>query len=224
MRRVRPNVLVGTSTVPGAFTRDVVCAMAKSCPRPIIFPLSNPTRLHEAKPADLLKWTDGTALVATGSPFGPVTGPWGPGGEEIRVEIAECNNSVVFPGLGLGCVLSRARLLTNRMMVAAVEGVVAHSPARTRAHAPLLPDVDVVRSVSLSVARRVVQAAVDEGVATQGGIPEGTDELERWIGAQMWEPVYRPLRLVVRETASREARGELRKAGTVEHDNATSPE
>ncbi|KAM4058676.1 malic enzyme, NAD binding domain-containing protein [Hirsutella rhossiliensis] len=224
VRRVRPNVLIGTSTVPGAFTRDVVRAMAESCPRPIIFPLSNPTRLHEATPADLLAWTDGAALVATGSPFDPVTGPWGPDGEEVRVEVAECNNSVVFPGVGLGCVLSRARLLTDRMMVAAVEGVAAHSPARSRPRAPLLPDVDAIRSVSLGVARRVVQAAVDEGVATQQGIPEGADELERWIGAQMWQPAYRPLRLVDRERASREARGELRKAGTVKRNSTLSPE
>ncbi|KJZ76125.1 hypothetical protein HIM_04581 [Hirsutella minnesotensis 3608] len=115
VRRVKPNVLIGTSTVPGAFTRDVVQAMALGCPRPVIFPLSNPTRLHEAKPADLLQWTDGKALVATGSPFDPVTGPWGPDGSDVDVAIAECNNSVVFPGVGLGCVLSRARLLTDRI-------------------------------------------------------------------------------------------------------------
>ncbi|UNI23286.1 Malate dehydrogenase (oxaloacetate-decarboxylating) [Purpureocillium takamizusanense] len=251
VQSVRPNVLVGTSTVPGAFTEDIVRAMAAHAPRPIILPLSNPTRLHEAKPADLLAWTRGRALVATGSPFPPVSGPWGGcrrrsgvvdggggggnsqkerggrdgggEGEQVTVEVAECNNSVVFPGIGLGCILSRASRLTDRMLVAAVRAVADMSPARADPTAPLLPDVREVRAVSVRVACGVIRAAVDEGLATEEGIPPAIDSeedgkedrLEEWVREQMWEPRYRPLRRVGMEGATRAARGELRKAGTV---------
>jgi malate dehydrogenase (oxaloacetate-decarboxylating) len=196
VREVKPNILVGTSTVPGSFTKEIVKAMADGVKRPIILPLSNPTRLHEAVPKDLLHWTDGKALVATGSPFGPVKGPWGKDGEEIEIEVAECNNSVVFPGIGLGAVLSRAKLVTDKMLVAAVEGVAAMSPALKDPRAPLLPGVDVVRDVSVLVARNVIRAAVDEGVATEEDIPKAEDELDEWIREQMWEPQYRPLKAV----------------------------
>ncbi|KAF5971934.1 malate dehydrogenase (oxaloacetate-decarboxylating) [Fusarium coicis] len=215
IKEVRPNVLVGTSTKPGAFTEDVIRAMVEHHERPIILPLSNPTRLHEAKPEDILKWTDGKALVATGSPFPPVKGPWGKDGSEITINVGECNNSVVFPGIGLGCVLSRAKHLTDRMLVAAVEGVSSLSPVLKDSTAPLLPDVDSVRDVSVRIARNVIQAAVKDGEATQEGIPEKEEDLEEWIREQMWDPVYRPLKKVDLEGATREARGELKKAGTV---------
>ena len=196
IQKVRPNVLIGTSTVPGAFTEDIIKAMADHHERPIVLPLSNPTRLHEAKPEDILKWTDGKALVATGSPFPPVKGPWGEDGSELVINVAECNNSVVFPGIGLGCVLSRSKHLTDRMLVAAVEGVASLSPARKDPTAPLLPDIGSVRDVSICVARQVIQAAVEDGEATQEGIPGREDDLEEWITAQMWNPVYRSLKLV----------------------------
>ncbi|KAM0258465.1 hypothetical protein ACHAQJ_003804 [Trichoderma viride] len=212
VKQVKPNILIGTSTVPGAFTEEIVKAMHKNSPRPIIFPLSNPTRLHEAKPADLLKWTNGKALVATGSPFDPVTGPWGEDGNDITIEIAECNNSVVFPGIGLGCILSRAKLLTDRMLVAAVQGVASLSPALKDPTATLLPDVEEVRTVSVQVAKSVIQAAVEEGVATEKDIPSNDHDLEEWIKEQMWNPEYRPLRLVKMEDATRAAKGELGKA------------
>ena len=215
VKSVHPNVLIGTSTVPGAFTQDVVKAMHQHVSRPLIFPLSNPTRLHEAKPDDILRWTNGNALVATGSPFEPVSGPWGKDGSNITIDVAECNNSVVFPGIGLGCVLSRASQLTDRMIVAAVQSVAALSPALKDPTAPLLPDVEVVRDVSVRVARGVIQAAVDESVAGQEGIPSEADDLDEWIAAQMWKPEYRPLKRVDLEGATRHAKGELRKTGTV---------
>ncbi|KAK1763093.1 putative nad-dependent malic enzyme protein [Phialemonium atrogriseum] len=220
---IHPNVLIGTSTVRGAFTEPIIRAMASHTPRPIILPLSNPTRLHEAVPSDLLRWTSGAALVATGSPSDPVRGPWGPGGSEITVRPAECNNSVVFPGVGLGCVLARAARLTDRMLVAAVGAVAGMSPAlqgegEGEEVLPLLPGVDVVRDVSVRVAAEVVRAAVREGVATEEGIPEGREELEEWIREQMWDPVYRPLKLVGMEGASRQARGELRVVGSLDTD------
>ncbi|OAA47914.1 Malic enzyme, NAD-binding protein [Metarhizium rileyi] len=218
VQAVHPNVLVGTSTVAGAFTREVVAEMARHTARPIILPLSNPTRLHEQTPEHLLQWTQGKALVATGSPFDPVKGPWGSSGQEVAIEVAECNNSVVFPGIALGCILSRSRLLTDKMLVAAVQAVAGMSPALRDPTAPLLPDVDdaVVRQVSLQVARGVIKAAVKEAVATEEGIPSDDERLEEWIRVQMWEPRYRDLQKVELEGAGRAARGELRKAGTVE--------
>ncbi|KAJ4286651.1 NAD-dependent malic enzyme, mitochondrial [Collariella sp. IMI 366227] len=215
VKEVKPNVLVGTSTAPKSFTEEIVREMASHVERPIILPLSNPTKLHEAVPADLLKWTDGKALVATGSPFRPVKGPWGEDGKEIEMEVAECNNSVVFPGIGLGGVLCRTKLVTDKMLVAAVNGVVEMSPALEDDTAPLLPGVDVVREVSVRVARKVIQAAVEEGVATEKRIPEGDEELDGWIMEQMWDPVYRPLTYVEAHTASRQAKGELRVVGSL---------
>ncbi|GJC90009.1 NAD-dependent malic enzyme, mitochondrial [Colletotrichum liriopes] len=215
VKTVKPNVLIGTSTKPKAFTEEIVRAMAEGVERPVILPLSNPTRLHEAVPEDIYKWTDGKALVATGSPFKPVKGPWGEGGKEIKIEVAECNNSVVFPGIGLGSVLSRARLVTDKMLVAAVEGVASLSPALKDQKAPLLPGVDVVRDVSVRVARNVIKAAVKEGVATEEGIPDNDEDLDEWIREQMWHPAYRPLKLVEFSEASREAKGEMKVAGSL---------
>ncbi|KAL2876256.1 NAD-dependent malic enzyme, mitochondrial [Colletotrichum sp. CLE4] len=214
IKSVKPNVLIGTSTKPKAFTEEIVRAMADGVERPIILPLSNPTRLHEAVPEDIYKWTDGKALVATGSPFKPVKGPWGEGGKEIEIEVAECNNSVVFPGIGLGSVLCRASLVTDKMLVAAVEGVASLSPALKDQTAPLLPGVDIVRDVSVRVARAVIKAAVKEDVATEEGIPEGDEDLDEWIREQMWSPEYRPLKLVEFSEASREAKGEMKVAGS----------
>lgn len=215
VEEVKPNVLIGTSTVPKSFTEDVVRVMASNHDRPIILPLSNPTRLHEAVPADLLAWTGGKALVATGSPFKPVKGPWGSNREEVEIAVAECNNSVVFPGIGLGAVLSRAKLVTDTMLIEAVSGVAELSPALHDSTAPLLPGVDVVRKVSVRVARKVIQAAVAEGVATETEIPQDEEELVGWIREQMWDPVYRPLKYIEAKGASREAKGELRVVGSL---------
>ena len=210
IRKVKPKVLIGTSTVRGAFTEEIVRAMAAGTTRPVIFPLSNPTSLHEAVPADILAWTDGKALVATGSPFEPVKGPWGPRGREVEMQVAECNNSVVFPGIGLGAVLCRASKVTDGMLVAAVRGVAEMAPAVADGERSggggggakstlLLPGVDVVREVSVRVARRVVQAAVREGVDTQEGIPDigDVEGLDEWIREQMWNPEYRDLKPVM---------------------------
>ncbi|KAF2970052.1 hypothetical protein GQX73_g3566 [Xylaria multiplex] len=216
IKEVHPNVLIGTSTVPKAFTEEIIREMAAHTPRPVVLPLSNPTRLHEAVPEDILKWTDGKALVATGSPFEPVKGPWGADGSEVSIEVAECNNSVVFPGIGLGAVLCRAKLLTDKMLVAAVHGVADLSPALKDDTAPLLPGVDEVRNVSVRVAREVIKAAVKEAAATEKDIPDNDAELEEWIREQMWDPVYRPLKRVDAAGASRQAKAELKVVGSLE--------
>ncbi|KAI2620428.1 hypothetical protein GGR54DRAFT_97979 [Hypoxylon sp. NC1633] len=216
IKEIKPNVLIGTSTVPKAFTEEIVKAMAKGVERPVILPLSNPTRLHEAVPEDILKWTEGKACVATGSPFDPVKGPWGRDGAEIEIEVAECNNSVVFPGIGLGAVLSRASRVTDKMLVAAVRAIADLSPALKDDTAPLLPGVEHVRAVSVRVAREVILAAKGDGVATEHNIPSDVDALDDWIREQMWDPVYRPLRRVEPAGASRAAKAELKVVGSLD--------
>ncbi|CAG8903419.1 unnamed protein product [Penicillium egyptiacum] len=187
VKKVHPHMLIGTSTKPGAFTEDIIREMAKNVERPIIFPLSNPTRLHEAKPVDLYKWTEGRALVATGSPFPPVTY------NGTEHDIAECNNSTCFPGVGLGAVLSECRLLSKKMLVAAVKALKARSPALKDSDKPLLPDVQDVRDISVDIAAAVTLSAVEEGLAQAEGIPTTDSELREWIRIQMWEAEYRPL-------------------------------
>lgn len=205
IKEVKPHVLIGTSTVPGGFTEEIVREMAKHVERPIIFPLSNPTRLHEAKPQDLFDWTDGRVLCATGSPFPPVKH----NGKEF--EIAECNNSVTFPGIGLGAVLSRTKRLPASLLVEAVKALAAQGPALKDPTAPLLPDVTDVREISVKIATAVIQQAVKEGLNQERDIPTDEDELGEWIREQMWEARYRPLVKVDPKDASSLARGE---AGT----------
>ena len=208
IKEVKPHVLIGTSTKPKSFTQEIVTEMASHVERPIIFPLSNPTRLHEADPKDINEWSKGQALIATGSPFPPVSYD----GKEY--EIAECNNSTCFPGIGLGAVLSRTKLLTDKMLVAAVKALAAQSPALKDPDKGLLPYVINVREISVHIARAVIKQAVEEGLAQEKGIPDNDDDLDEWIREQMWDPLYRPLRLVEREGASRNARGELGIAGS----------
>jgi len=184
---VKPHVLIGTSTRPGSFTKEAVQEMAKHVDRPIIFPLSNPTRLHEARPSDLNEWTEGKALIATGSPFPPVEY------NGKKYEVAECNNSTCFPGIGLGCVLSRSKLLSDKMLVSAVKALAGEAPALKDPDRGLLPDVVDVREISVKIARNVIRTSVEEGLAQEEGIPEEDEELEKWIRSQMWEPKYREL-------------------------------
>lgn len=154
----RPTVLIGTSTQAGAFTEAIVRTMADVVGRPVILPLSNPTARAEARPDDLLAWTGGRALVATGSPFAPVMRG------ETTHEIAQANNALVFPGLGLGVIVSRAARVSDGMLTAAAYAVAGLSDA-ARPGSPLLPPVDDLRVVSAAVAVAVALAAVDEGLA-----------------------------------------------------------
>jgi malate dehydrogenase (oxaloacetate-decarboxylating) len=206
---VHPHVLIGTSTKPKTFSQEVITEMSAHVDRPIVFPLSNPTRLHEADPKDINEWSKGKALIATGSPFPPVTY------NGITYEVAECNNSTCFPGIGLGSVLSRTKLLSDAMLVAAVKALAAQSPALKDPDKGLLPDVADVREISVHIAKAVIKQAVQEGLAQEKGIPSEDEDLEEWVREQMWDPVYRPLRRVKREDASRHAKGELGIAGTV---------
>lgn len=206
--KVKPHVLIGTSTQPRSFTKEVVQEMAKHVERPIIFPLSNPTRLHEADPKDLFHWTDGRVLTATGSPFPPVEMKDG-----RKREIAECNNSTMFPGIGLGAVLSRSKLVTPALLVAAVKALASQAPALKDPDAALLPDVTDVREISVQIAAAVIQQAVKDGLNQQQGIPTDDKELEEWIREQMWKAEYRPLRKVSKEEGDRVAKGEAGSRG-----------
>lgn len=207
IKEVKPHVLIGTSTKPKAFTEAVVKEMSKHVDGPIILPLSNPTRLHEANPKDINKWSKGKALIATGSPFPPVEY------NGKKYEVAECNNSTAFPGIGLGAVLSRSKLLSDKMLVAAVKAIAAQSPALKDPDKGLVPDVVNVREISVHVARAVIKQAVEEGLTTEKNIPENNDDLEEWIREQMWEPRYRPLVHVDMEDSGKHGRGYFGSGG-----------
>jgi len=182
VRNAKVTVLAGVSAQAGAFTEEIVREMARHTERPIIFPLSNPTSKSEATPADLLKWTEGRAIVGTGSPFAPVE----VNGKLVR--IAQVNNSYIFPGLALGILVSRARRVTDGMMMAATKTLARLSPAREDSTLPLLPPVADSRKVGLLVAEAVGAQAIAEGVA---GV-ESVDALKQELRAYVWEPVYLP--------------------------------
>ncbi|MCJ1309366.1 NAD-dependent malic enzyme, mitochondrial [Agyrium rufum] len=201
VKEVKPHVLIGTSTKPKTFTKEVVQEMSKHVERPIILPLSNPTRLHEAQPADINEWSEGKALIATGSPFPPVTY------NGKTYEVAECNNSTIFPGVGLGAILSRSRLLTPKMLVSAFKALAAQSPALHDPDKGLLPDVLDVRELSVKVAMAVVKQSVEEGHAQAKDIPSNDEDLEAWVREQMWEPRYREVVRVTEKEANRHAKG-----------------
>ncbi len=185
VRRVRPTILIGTSGRPGAFTEEVVREMAQHVFRPVILPMSNPTALAEAVPSDLLAWTQGRALVATGSPFPPVTY------EGTTYQIAQANNALVFPGLGLGVTVARASRVTDGMLQAAARAVAALVDSTTPG-VGLLPQVADLRSTSVAVAAAVVRTAQREGVA--GRLVEEPAELV--VADAMWQPEYHPVRAV----------------------------
>jgi malate dehydrogenase (oxaloacetate-decarboxylating) len=180
--RVHPTILIGTSTKAGAFTEEIITEMAAHTERPVILPMSNPTELSEAAPADLIRWTDGAALVATGSPFAPVTH------NKITYVIGQANNALIFPGLGLGVIAARARRVTDGMLFAAARAV-SDLVDTSAPGSPLLPQVEELRETSLAVAAAVAEAAHADRVASAD---LGSDVRAR-VRSLMWEPVYRPV-------------------------------
>ena len=178
--QVPATILIGLSTVGGAFTEAIVREMAHKVERPIIFPMSNPTDRSEATPGDLLRWTEGRALVATGSPFPPVDY----GGR--RWTIAQCNNVFIFPAVGLGLVASGARRVTDGMLAAAARALSAQSPSASDPTAPLLPSVRDLRRVAVDIAVAVGLEAQRVGLA-----PRTTPEaLRAEAVARQWVPEY----------------------------------
>ena len=176
--RVHPTMLIGTSTHSGAFTEAIVKNMAAHVERPIIMPLSNPTSKCEALPEDLVAWTDGKVLTATGSPFGPVVH------EDRTYQIAQANNALVFPGLGLGVVVAKATRISDRMIAAAADAVARLSDV-SKPGAALLPPMTDLRSVSAAVAIAVATTAVDEGLAKV----DLHDPIQQ-VHDAMWRPDY----------------------------------
>jgi malate dehydrogenase (oxaloacetate-decarboxylating) len=179
VRRVQPTMLIGTSTAPGSFTEAIVREMAAHTERPIIFALSNPTPRAEANPADLIAWTDGRALIATGSPFAPVTH------KGVTYVIGQVNNAMLYPGLGLGAIVSRARRISDGMFAAAASAVSSLVAVR-QPGASLLPQVDDLRSVAVTVAEAVAETAAAEGLA---GI--ALPDVGQQVQDAMWRPEYR---------------------------------
>lgn len=182
--QIKPTILIGTSAVAGAFTEKLVREMSKHVDNPIIMPLSNPTEKSEASAANLYEWSDGRALIATGSPFAPVNfnGKLHP--------IAQCNNALVFPGLGLGTLAVQARLVTDNMIWAACEALSELSPSLKDPEAPLLPPFIDARKASYIIAQRVAEQARKEGVDRVGqGVP-----VAQLIDQLLWHPRYVPLK------------------------------
>ncbi len=178
VRRVQPTMLIGASTVAGAFTEAIVKQMAAHTQRPMIFPLSNPARRAEATPADLIAWTDGRALIATGSPFAPVTH------KGITYVIGQVNNAKLYPGLCLGAIVSGARRISDGMFAAAANAVSSLVAVR-QPGASLLPHVDNLRSLSAIVAVAVAEAAAAEGLARVE-----LDDIVQQVQDAMWQPEY----------------------------------
>ena len=183
IRRTRANVLVGVSGQRDRFGEKVVRTMAENVPTPIILPLSNPTSCSEAAPEDLLRWTSGRALVATGSPFPAVVI------EGEKRQISQCNNAYVFPGLGLGAISCRARRISDGMLLAAATSLSECSPALTESSGALLPSVEQIREVSRRIAVAVGLQAVTEGIAPD----MKSEQVEGAVHAAMWTPEYLPL-------------------------------
>jgi malate dehydrogenase (oxaloacetate-decarboxylating) len=177
---INATVLIGLSTVGGAFSEAIVREMARKVERPIIFPLSNPTSRSEAKAEDLIRWTDGRALVASGSPFAPVSYK----GREIP--IAQCNNVYIFPAMGLAVTASGARRVTEPMMLAAARALGANSPALKDSAASLLPPLPEIRRVAAEVAFAIAIEAQKNGVAPK----VGEEELRRRVLKTQWTPAY----------------------------------
>ncbi|MCR9215420.1 MAG: NAD-dependent malic enzyme [Proteobacteria bacterium] len=181
VKNAKPAIMIGVSGQKGLFTEEVVREMASHVTRPILFPLSNPTSRAEAVPEDLLNWTDGRALVATGSPFDPVVLEDG-----SSHPIAQSNNTYIFPGIGLGVIASSATRVTDAMFMASVRALAELSPALKDSSSPLLPPIADIRSVSRAIAKAVGLQAQADGVA-----PKSSEaELEALIEKNYWEPVY----------------------------------
>ncbi|MEN8234323.1 MAG: NAD-dependent malic enzyme [Actinomycetota bacterium] len=182
VRNVKPTVLVGVSGYAGLFGEDVVKEMAAHVDRPIILPLSNPTANTEVVPKAALNWTDGRAIIATGSPFAPVEY------DGVVHRIGQANNVFIFPGMGLGVLTAKAKEVSDRMFLAAAYALADQIRDKCGEQSQIYPDIEDVREVSRAVAIAVVREAIAEGLA------ESLDDIEAAVDAEMWEPEYLPYR------------------------------
>ncbi|MEH7611691.1 NAD-dependent malic enzyme [Gottfriedia acidiceleris] len=187
VQRVKPTILIGTSGQAGAFTEEIIKEMAKHVERPIILPMSNPTSLTEAVPENLIKWTDGKALIATGSPFANVEF------KGVSYEIGQSNNAFVFPGLGLGAIVAKAEVISKGMFAAAAYAVASMSDT-SKPGASLLPSIEKLHEVSKYVAVEVAYAAINEGIARAD-----IQNVENAIDEAMWKAEYKEIKSVAIE-------------------------
>jgi len=184
VNNAKPTILIGVSGQPGLFTEQVIKSMAEHTEHPVVMPLSNPTSRVEGKPQDIIQWTDGRAIVATGSPFDPVEY------QGKRYEIAQCNNSYIFPGIGLGVLAVKAKRITDNMLMASSRALADCSPLAQTGKGPLLPALVDIRQVSQTIARAVAKQAMKDHVTF-----EHSDEaLESALAGNFWEPKYRDYR------------------------------
>jgi len=181
VQNAKPTVLIGVSGQPGLFTEQIIKTLAQHCERPIVMPLSNPTSRVEAVPADIVQWTEGRALIATGSPFAPVNY------QGKLYHIAQCNNSYIFPGIGLGVVASGATRITENMLMASSRALADCSPLLQDPQADLLPSLGEIQSVSKVIAFDVAKAAIQDGVA----VMINDELLKQKIEESFWHPEYR---------------------------------
>ena len=182
--KVKPTVLIGTSTVRGAFTEEVIRRMGEHVAQPIIFPLSNPIDNCEANPENVLKWTQGRALIATGSPFDPVVL------NDRTFTIAQCNNALAFPGIGLGVIASRAKTLTDNMLWAAVQAICERSPAQLDPKKPLLPCIKDIPQLAVHIGVKVAEQAILDGVSDL----KTEQSITSLIHSMIWRPYYRTIK------------------------------
>lgn len=180
IEKVRPTVLIGVSTQAGAFNEQVVTAMARYVERPVIFPLSNPTSKSEAHPADLIRWTKGKAVIATGSPFDPVEY------QGKTYPIAQCNNVSIFPGVGLGLISCKAKRVVNRMFYKAAHILSDHSPMLRDPYGTLFPPFENLREISKEIAAGIVEVAQEEGLSPK----TSHKEIQAMVERTMWFPKY----------------------------------
>lgn len=186
VKNAKPTVLIGVSGQPGLFTQEVIEALNANCERPIVMPLSNPTSRVEAVPSDIIQWTNGQALIATGSPFTPVNY------QGRLYHIAQCNNSYIFPGIGLGVIASGAKRVTENMLMASSNALADCSPLLKNAEADLLPPIADIQNVSRVIALKVAQAAIADGVA----VPLTDEQIQSNIEKEFWQPEYRTYKRV----------------------------
>lgn len=186
VRHVRPTILIGCSAQTGAFSQDIIETMSTSCERPIIFPLSNPDEKCEAQPSDILVWSHGRALIATGTAFPAVEY------HNRLLEIAQCNNALVFPGIGLGVLAVNASRLTKEMILAAAETLAKFAPSKKDSFLPLLPSLDDAQTVAKQIAIAVAKCAIDSGHAQKNQ----EEDIEKLVDGMFWEPRYLPFKKI----------------------------
>ena len=183
VKEIQPTILIGTSTQPGAFTQEIVESMSKNVEKPIILPLSNPTELHECTPKDAFKWSKGKAIIATGSPFDPVKIDSG-----NTIFVSECNNALIYPGIGLGAIISKTNLLTKSMIVAASNALSKEVTKEEREKGMLLPDLERVQEVNVNIAVAVIEQSRKDGNNQRDF--KDSDDINKIVRAYQWKAEY----------------------------------